>query len=43
MTSKEYPKNVANDMSKDLLIYADQMERIEGMSRLKKLTNAKAA
>lgn len=43
LTSKEYPKNVANDMSKDLLIYADQMEQIKGMIRLKKLTNAKAA
>ena len=43
LTSKKYPKNVANDMSKDLLTYADQMERIEGMSRLKKLTNAKTA
>ena len=43
LTSKEYPKNVANDMSKDLLIYVDQMEQIEGLSRLKKLTNAKAS
>lgn len=43
LTSKEYPKNVANDMSKDLLIYVDQMERIEGLSRLRKLTNAKVA
>ena len=43
LTIKEYPKNVANDMSKDLLVYVGQMERIQGMKKLRKLTNAKAA
>ena len=43
LASKEYPKKFANDMSKDLLVYVGQMERIQGMKRLRKLTNAKAA
>lgn len=43
LVSKEYPVNVANDMSKDLLVYVGQMEQIKGMKRLRKLTNAKAA
>ena len=43
LASKEYPKKIASDMSKDLLVYVGQMERIQGMKRLRKVTNAKAA
>ena len=43
LASKEYPKKIASDMSKDLLVYVGQMERIQGMKKLRKLTNAKAA